>query len=95
MRWGGSVKGKTVEALLNAIPIVSPPIGMQGLLPEEPVACKADVAEDFARAAVAAQNASEEAKAHVLAGLAFIEEAYSIGALRRVIAPSVEELARG
>jgi GT2 family glycosyltransferase len=92
LRFGGGVKGKMVEALLHAIPIVSTGVGMQGLAPEESIAYVAEGREDFAKAVLDAQSSPKETRTRVERGLAFIEEAYSIEALRRAFAPFVEEL---
>jgi GT2 family glycosyltransferase len=92
LRFGGGVKGKMIEALLNAIPIVSTTIGMQGLFPTNPIAFVADDAEAFANAIFAAQNSREQARAHVLAGLAYVRDAYSTDALRRAFAQFVSKL---
>jgi GT2 family glycosyltransferase len=92
LRFGAGVKGKTIEALFNAIPLVSTSIGMQGITPREPIGFVADGAEAFAMAVVMAQSNRDESRANVVRGVGFIEEHYSLEALRRAFDPFVPEL---
>ncbi|MBJ6801032.1 glycoside hydrolase family 99-like domain-containing protein [Geomonas propionica] len=53
LRFGAGVKGKTVEALRNGVPMVSTAIGLEGIPGIEAVSEAADSAEEFARALIA------------------------------------------
>ncbi|UPU37089.1 glycoside hydrolase family 99-like domain-containing protein [Geomonas paludis] len=53
LRFGAGVKGKTVEALRNGVPMVSTAIGLEGIPGIDAVSRPADRAEDFAQAVVA------------------------------------------
>lgn len=92
LRFGGGVKGKTIEALLSAIPFVTTPVGLQGLAPEAPICFVASDTEAFAQAVVRAQTEREEARANVLRGLDYLERTYSIDELRRAFGLFIPEL---
>jgi GT2 family glycosyltransferase/SAM-dependent methyltransferase len=92
LRYGGGVKGKMIEAMLHATPIVATPVGMQGLEPTEPLAFVASDAESFAAAVLAAQQSPNQARRHVEAGLAFVAQFYSKAALLRALAAVMPEL---
>lgn len=92
LRFGGGVKGKTIEALFHAIPLVTTSIGMQGLYPQAPIAYVADDPESFAKAVISAQTDHKTAKLHVERGASFIEEHYSLEAMRRAFLPFVPQL---
>jgi glycosyltransferase involved in cell wall biosynthesis len=91
LRFGGGVKGKMIEALFHAAPIVTTPIGMQGLDPNSPLAFVAASCDAFAEAILEIQKSPSEAKRQVESGLAFIENDYSIAALRRGFAAVIPE----
>lgn len=92
LRFGGGVKGKTVEALFHAIPVVATSVGMQGLYPQKPIAYVADDPESFAKAVIAAQSDRKTAKLHAERGASYIEEHYSIDAMRRAFLPFIPKL---
>jgi GT2 family glycosyltransferase/ubiquinone/menaquinone biosynthesis C-methylase UbiE len=87
LRFGAGVKGKTIEALVNAIPVVSTSVGMQGICPQERICFVADGAEAFAEAVLAAQTQRTVARENVVRGAAFIETNYTINALGGALAP--------
>jgi len=93
LRFGAGVKGKTVEALFNAIPFVATSVGMQGLNADAPIGFTADSAEDFAAAVIRAQSDRKEARMRAGRGLNFIAEHYSIDALTRAFELFVPQLA--
>lgn len=93
LRFGGGVKGKTIEAMFNAIPFVATSVGMQGLFTAEPIGYVADEADALAEAVLKAQSDRAGARANVERGIAFIEQNYSIDALRRAFAPFAPECA--
>jgi GT2 family glycosyltransferase len=92
LRFGGGVKGKTIEALFHAAPFVTTSIGMQGLLTEKPIALVADTAEEFAAAVLSALSSRAQARERVVNGLEFIDSHYSIEALRKSYARYVPQL---
>jgi glycosyltransferase involved in cell wall biosynthesis len=95
LRFGGGVKGKTIEALFHGIPLVATPVGMQGLAPTEPIGLVAWEAIDFADAILNAQSDRAGARERTVRGLEFIDSHYSIEAMRRTFAgylPVLNEL---
>jgi GT2 family glycosyltransferase len=94
LRFGAGVKGKTVEALYNAIPIVCTAFGMQGISVEEPIALVAEGAASFARGVIRAQTCLEETKARVERGVSFIEKEYSRDAMKKAFSVFVPELGK-
>ncbi|QGM92734.1 methyltransferase domain-containing protein [Methylocystis rosea] len=92
LRFGGGVKGKTIEALFHATPFVATGVGMQGLFPKEPIGYVADEPKAFAEAVVQAQTDRERTKSNVARGVGFIEQHYSIDALKRAFMPFIAEL---
>jgi GT2 family glycosyltransferase len=92
LRFGGGVKGKTIEALFHAAPFVATAVGMQGLFPPEPIGYVAVEAQAFADAVLLAQTDRQATRKNVERGLRFIENHYSIDALKRAFAPFVPEL---
>lgn len=92
LRFGGGVKGKTIEALFHATPFVATTVGMQGLFPAEPIGYVADDAQQFADAVVLAQTDRLATKSNVARGVRFIEDHYSVDALKRAFLPFVPHL---
>jgi GT2 family glycosyltransferase len=92
LRYGAGVKGKTIEALWNAIPLVSTSVGLQGIFPSEPIAYLADGAEAFSEAVVRSQSCLQETKVRVGRGISFIENHYSMSAMRESFGTLVPEL---
>src|SRR5262249_51155998 len=93
LRYGAGVKGKTIEAFLNAIPLVTTPVGLQGITSDKPLAFVADDAQGFADAVLHAQTGKVAAKTSVEAAVQYMERTYSSEALRTAFAPFVQELA--
>jgi glycosyltransferase involved in cell wall biosynthesis len=92
LRFGGGVKGKTIEALFHATPFVATAVGMQGLFPKEPIGYVADEPKAFAEAVIQAQTDREGTRSNVARGVGFIEQHYSIDALKRAFMPFIAEL---
>ena len=92
LRFGGGVKGKTIEALFHATPFVATAVGMQGLFPPEPIGYVAVEAQAFADVVLLAQTDRQATRKNVERGLRFIENHYSIDALRRAFVPFVPQL---
>jgi glycosyltransferase involved in cell wall biosynthesis len=92
LRFGAGVKGKMIEALYNAIPVVSTAIGIQGISAKESIALVAEGAASFARAVIEAQTYRDETKARVERGVSFIEKVYSTEAMTRAFSVFVSEL---
>jgi GT2 family glycosyltransferase len=92
LRFGGGVKGKTIEALYNAIPVVSTAIGMQGISAEEPIALVAEGAMSFAQAVITTQTRDDETKLRVERGVSFIEKVYSMTAMKKAFSMFITQL---
>ena len=93
LRYGAGVKGKTLEAFLNGIPLVATPVGMQGIASDAPLAFVAEDAKGLAAAVLRAQGDSAAAMAQAEAAARYMEEAYSIKALQDAFAAVVTEFA--
>jgi GT2 family glycosyltransferase/SAM-dependent methyltransferase/glycosyltransferase involved in cell wall biosynthesis len=93
LRYGAGVKGKTIEAFANAIPLVTTSVGLQGITSDQPLAFVADDVQGVAEAVLRAQTDTATAKAQAEAGVRFMERTYSMRALRDAFAPFVHELA--
>ena len=93
LRYGAGVKGKTLEAFLNGIPLVATPVGMQGIASDAPLAFVAEDAKGLAAAVLRAQRDSAAAMAQAEAAARYMEEAYSIKALQDAFAAVVTEFA--
>jgi glycosyltransferase involved in cell wall biosynthesis len=93
LRYGAGVKGKTIEAFVYAIPLVTTPVGLQGIAIDKPLAFVAEDAQSFATAVLRAQIDKATAKAQVEAAVRYMEQTYSIRAMRYAFALSVHELA--
>jgi glycosyltransferase involved in cell wall biosynthesis len=92
LRYGAGVKSKTLEALLNAMPLVTTSVGLQGIVSDKPLAFVADDAEGLAKAVLRAQTDTATAKTQVKVAVRFMEENYSIEALRDVFASFIAEI---
>lgn len=90
-------KGKTLEAFVNAIPLVTTSIGLQGISSDQPLAFMADDAHRLAEAVLRAQTDTVTAKTHVEVAARYMKQTYSMQALRDAFARFVREpaLARG
>nr|WP_246429706.1 methyltransferase domain-containing protein [Prosthecomicrobium pneumaticum] len=92
LRFGGGVKGKVLEAMLNGAPLVMTSIGAQGIEAPETMAWIADTPEAFAAAvrdALARPDPERAARA-----VAFLEARYSRRAARDRLAGFMPELGR-
>lgn len=92
LRFGGGVKGKVIEALAKAVPVVTTSVGVQGIPCGEEVAWVADSAEDFAAAVLSVAASAELTERKVKAGVSFIRETYSVEAAARKIGAHVPEV---
>lgn len=93
LRFGGGVKGKVIDALFNAAPLVTTSVGLQGLSPAQPVSFVADSAEEFAKAALQALEDRTQARRRVEAGLDYIADCYSEDALAATLSAYAPALA--
>jgi Glycosyltransferase len=62
LRFGAGIKGKTLEAMKNGIPVVSTSIGIEGIDGVEAFIPPADTAQDFTRQVITLYNNVEIAK---------------------------------
>ncbi len=77
MRYGAGVKGKTVEAMYNGLPIVSTTIGLEGMPGIASVLSAYDDAESFAREIIAVYNDQEKLINMSLAETAYINKYFT------------------
>ena len=93
LRYGAGVKGKTLEAFINGIPLVATPVGMQGIATDGPLAFIAEDAKGLAEAVLRAQRDTAAAMTQAEAAARYMEEAYSIKALQSAFAAVITEFA--
>ena len=84
LRYGGGVKGKVIEAMATGIPLVSTPIGAQGLNTPESLMFLADDAGEFADAVIRALT--DRSDAQIRAGKAwdYVRSHYSMKTLENI-----------
>lgn len=86
LRFGAGVKGKVVEALAKAMPIVTTPVGVQGLVGLEAFVPIADAPEPIAEAILRLLADDEAWMSQALAQSAYAREHYSLAAMKRSLA---------
>jgi glycosyltransferase involved in cell wall biosynthesis len=59
LRWGAGLKGKTVEAMVKGIPLVSTTSGLEGMVDIDKLLKANDTEEEFAEAILALYNNNE------------------------------------
>ena len=85
---GGGIKGKVVEALSIGIPIITTPVGSEGIPQAEEAMCIVKP-DEMADAIVNAYDDEPRLQAMVLAGGRIIERYYSTQALKTVLAQDI------
>ena len=90
LRFGAGVKGKVIEALHYGLPLVSTPVGMQGLGGLDAVSPISDDAEKIAASIVHIMQDEALWQAQARAQQAFVAERFSQEALRRVFALDID-----
>lgn len=89
LRVGGGIKGKVIEALWHGMPVLTTPVGAEGI-PEAETCLRVVPAEDFAASLVALVDSPGQLLALADAGPGVIERHYSPAALHRVFSEHVE-----
>ncbi|MGC3987903.1 MAG: glycosyltransferase [Pseudorhodoferax sp.] len=84
LRFGAGVKGKVLEALHHALPLVTTSVGAQGLTGIEDVALVADDAQEIADALIRLMSDAQAWKTAAVAGSDFVHARFSRAALRQV-----------
>lgn len=91
LRYGAGVKGKVIEAMAAAIPIVSTSVGVQGINGSEDFVFLGDTPAAFVEAVLAADSDTELVRRKVAAGIKFLRETHSIEAAKTILAPLVPQ----
>lgn len=94
LRYGGGVKGKLIESLAKAVPVVSTPVGVQGIPEAEELVFIGRDAEEFADAILQAVADPALAAAKVRRGVEFIARDYTVARLFDKLVPTIPELGR-
>ena len=85
LRFGAGVKGKVVEAMARGVPLVTTPVGAQGIAQAGEVMALADTADAFAEAVAATLDDAAAAQARVRRGLDVVARDFSREAMQRVL----------
>lgn len=89
LRFGAGVKGKILEGCYNAIPVVTTPIGGEGMdLSGNPMII-AETADEIANAVIDNYNDNEKLRAMAERGRKFIIDTYMVDAAKRVFEPDL------
>ncbi|WP_198018809.1 methyltransferase domain-containing protein [Azorhizobium doebereinerae] len=92
LRFGGGMKGKVLEALSRATPLVTTSIGVQGIPDPTRFTGVEDEAEGFARAVLSIAADPQATANRVREGLAFIRATYSRRVVGELMSSVVPEL---
>lgn len=84
LRYGAGLKGKVIEAMAAGIPIVTTPIGAEGIKNTEGFLAVEDTTEDLARRISALYGDKAALATMVEGGYRYIEETFSAKAARQV-----------
>lgn len=84
LRYGGGVKGKVIEAMATGVPLVTTPIGAQGLEGPEDLMFLASEAESFADAVVLALTDRVKATRKATTAWKYVKKHYSMEALEKL-----------
>jgi GT2 family glycosyltransferase/SAM-dependent methyltransferase len=91
LRYGAGVKGKVIEALAKGVPLVTTPVGAQGLIDPDKILFEASSAAEFAAGVVTALTDRDQAAKRASAGTDYIRRYYSFEALQAMFRTLVEE----
>ena len=85
LRYGAGVKGKIIEALYNQIPVITTPIGAEGIINAETILSIKDNAKDFADEIIGLYNDFGTLEEKSNRSYHYIQENFSEKAARRVL----------
>lgn len=94
LRFGGGVKGKVIEAFARGVPVVTTPVGVQGIAGSAGIAAVAETPGDFAAAIIRIAEDPEAGYAQARAALDFVGREYVIERLIDLLTPSMPELSQ-
>ena len=94
LRFGGGVKGKLIEALRFAVPVVTTRWGAQGLPEPQECVALADSPAEFAERLIETITQPEAARERARNGLDFIEQEFGYTTVARRMALDIPELGR-
>jgi GT2 family glycosyltransferase len=89
LRQGGGIKGKVVEALWHGLPILTTPVGAEGI-PESDTCMCVVPPEQFADALMTLLENQKELDKMAHAGIRVLAEHYSTAALHRVLCQDID-----
>lgn len=87
LRYGAGVKGKVIEALARATPVVTTSTGAEGIDGADGFILVADTPDDFAAAILSVSGSADLTRARVEKGIEFIRGHYSTAAVERLVGP--------
>ncbi len=90
LRFGAGIKGKIVEALHQNVPIVTTPIGAEGLVGIDSCLAVANDSTDFAQKVVDLYQNEQELSRMASAGQEYCREHFSSRAAKRALSPYVD-----
>ena len=83
LRYGAGVKGKVIEAMVNALPVVTTPIGAEGIEGAEGILQCADTAEDLAKLVIELYEDNHRLSALSEQGFNYVMNTFSSEAAKR------------
>lgn len=89
LRYGAGVKGKVVEAMYYQLPIVTTPIGAEGIIGSENILLIAETELDFATKVLDLYDDIESLKVLSKASINYINENFTSKAVQKIISPDI------
>jgi GT2 family glycosyltransferase/glycosyltransferase involved in cell wall biosynthesis len=90
LRFGAGVKGKVLEAMHYCVPVVTTPVGLQGLAGLDAIMSPATEARDFADKVLRLLEDDALWQQQADAGYAYIGQNFSLEAMQRIFALDIE-----
>ena len=89
LRHGGGIKGKVIEAMWHGVPVLTTPVGSEGI-PAAETCMRIAAPEDFATALIELLSNTKERCRLATAGRIILSEHYSPKALKRVFSEHID-----